>query len=414
MDEDVKNGVATSIGVSIAVSIVWLFLIHSFASCLIWAGLFFSVALSAALFIYMVLYGTTIAIIIMGLYLAVNVCWIYWVRDRIAMAAAILETAVDVASTFWGVFVCSVVMLVVSAGLITGWAYSSYCTVGRISDDNEQYGAVLFYLLSLFWIINVCRYVIHATGAGVTGVWFFMTSENDPSSQNQSASYGSLCRALTTSLGSICYGALIISVIEVMRVLARSMEDSDNAAQQFIGCCLDCLLACVEDILEFINSFAFTICAIYGDDYCTAVSKTMDLFMNNGWDLIINDDLTEGVLMLGAAGCGCLSAAAGYLEAAASNDNDHDKYVCAVAGFLIGLGMVTIVNSTIIACVNSIYVCFAQAIPAPRCKPEPCPELCRDSRTPLCCTTPSGATMISSTWHGAAATAPCRAKRTWM
>ena len=49
------------------------------------------------------------------------------------------------------------------------------------------------------------------------------------------------------------------------------MEDSDNAAQQFIGCCLDCLLACIEDILEFINSFAFTICAIYGDDYCTAV-----------------------------------------------------------------------------------------------------------------------------------------------
>jgi len=145
-----------------------------------------------------------------------------------------------------------------------------------------------------------------------------------------------------------------------MRVMARSLEESDNAATQFIGCCLDCILSCIEDIVEYINSYAFTICAIYGDDYCTAVGKTMDLFMTNGFDLIINDDLIENVLMLGALGCGCLSAAGGYLKAAASNDSDHDKYVCAVAGFLVGLGMVSIVNSTVVSCVKSIYVCFAQ------------------------------------------------------
>jgi len=167
-------------------------------------------------------------------------------------------------------------------------------------------------------------------------------------------------RAFTTSLGSICYGGLIIAAIETMRVLAQSLENSDNDAARFIGCCLDCILQCIQEIIDYINSYAFTICAIYGDDYCTAVGKTMDLFSASGFDAIINDDLIESCLQFGAIGCGCLGAGTGYLKAAASEDSDNDKITCAVAGFVVGIGMISIVNACIVACVKSIYVCFAQ------------------------------------------------------
>merc|ERR1719506_1902853 len=144
-------------------------------------------------------------------------------------------------------------------------------------------------MFSLFWIVNVFRYTVHSVGAGCTGVWYFQVSEADPSTERLTASSGSLCRALTTSFGSICYGGLIIAVIQTLRVLARQLEESDNGIVRFIGCCLDCILQCVQDIVDYINSYAFTFCAIYGDDYCTAVGKAGALFGASGFDAIIND-----------------------------------------------------------------------------------------------------------------------------
>lgn len=162
---------------------------------------------------------------------------------------------------------------------------------------------------------------------------------------------------MTTSFGSICYGALVISLIETMKVLARSMMNSDNGCQRFVGCCIWCILSCIEDIVEYINSYAFTICAIYGDNYCSAVNRTMNLFQHNGFDMIINDDLIESVLFFGALGCGVLSAGIAYVVAL--NASDTDRYTALFAGFVIGLGIIGIVNAAIVAIVKSIYVCFA-------------------------------------------------------
>jgi len=255
--------------------------------------------------------------------------------------------------------VASIGMIFVSATVLALWAYSAFSVFQELTDDNVRYGASLFFLLSLFWIVNVKRYVVHSVAAGATGSWYFSVAEGDSNSSNvASGSAAAFKRAVTTSFGSICYGALIIACIELMKVLARQLQDRDNnMAVQFIGCCLECILQCIEDIVEYINSYAFTICAIYGDDYCTAVGKTMNLFATNGFDLIINDDLIETMLNMGALGCGALGAGAGFLMT--RNATDNDKIAAAVAGFVIGLGMMSIVNAAIISMVKSIYVCFA-------------------------------------------------------
>merc|ERR1711937_921917 len=112
--------------------------------------------------------------------------------------------------------------IAVAAAGISGWGYSAYSVLQTTDGSNENlaYGVGLFYMFSLFWIVNVFRYTVHSVGAGCTGVWYFQVSEADPSTERLTASSGSLCRALTTSFGSICYGGLIIAVIQTLRVLA--------------------------------------------------------------------------------------------------------------------------------------------------------------------------------------------------
>jgi len=359
VDEKIMDGVGAAIGTTILFSVMWLVMMRMCATTLLWISILFSLAMMVAACILNVIIGNTLGLFVCMVLVLLQICWIYCVRNRIAMAAAMLEIAVDVGQMFWGIFVSSVLMIFVAACVISMWGYSAYCVFKHIDNEDAQYAAALCFLFSLLWIINVKRYIVHSTAAGATGSWFFSVSEADPSSVSRAGSSASaLGRSLSTSLGSICYGALVISIIELMKILARSLRGRDNnAVVQFIGCCLECLLQCIEDIVEYINSYAFTICAIYGDDYCTAVSKTMNLFSTNGFDLIINDDLIESVLFMGSLACGLVGAGSGYFMA--RNGGDDDKLVCGIAGFFIGLGMMSIVNATVVSCVKSVFVCFA-------------------------------------------------------
>ena len=44
-----------------------------------------------------------------------------------------------------------------------------------------------------------------------------------------------------------------------------------------------------------INKFAFTYIAVYGVSFCDAASDVWELIKERGFDLIINDDITENV-----------------------------------------------------------------------------------------------------------------------
>merc|ERR1719271_861586 len=114
--------------------------------------------------------------------------------------------------------------------------------------------------------------------------------------------FESFKRATTTSFGSICFGSLLIAIIQALKALVERSGDDDNEGGLacFLRCVATCILQCLEDILEFFNTYAFVHVAFYGDDYCTAGKKTWGLICASGWDMIINDDLTGLALGLSA------------------------------------------------------------------------------------------------------------------
>lgn len=63
---------------------------------------------------------------------------------------------------------------------------------------------------------------------------------------------GSLCRSLTTSFGSICFGSLLVAIVQATRALANAARDNDN---QILVCIATCILACLESILEYFNKW---------------------------------------------------------------------------------------------------------------------------------------------------------------
>jgi Plasma-membrane choline transporter len=57
-------------------------------------------------------------------------------------------------------------------------------------------------------------------------------------------------RTLTTSFGSICFGSLLVAIIQALRALANTARSHDDS---ILLCLAECILACIAGLIEYFN-----------------------------------------------------------------------------------------------------------------------------------------------------------------
>ena len=93
----------------------------------------------------------------------------------------------------------------------------------------------------------------------MVGNWWFEPDE--ASHCCSSAVNNSFLRAMTTSFGSICFGSLIVAVLDALRLLANTARNMDDSG---IGLCIaECILDCLARLIEYFNKW----CVDYAVSY---------------------------------------------------------------------------------------------------------------------------------------------------
>lgn len=334
---------------------------------LIKAALFFNVALSAAAAALGFIYGGVIAGIIGLVFFALMLCYARAVWSRIPFATANLKTGCAAIRANCGVTVIAYFITAVAFAWSFLW---SLCVAGvqdkvyKCEDDkcsNPNYGLLFLLFVSFFFTHQVLQNCVHVTVAGVTGTWWFNPEESGCCS---GAVFGALGRTFTTSFGSICFGSLLVAIIQATRQLAESARQNDDVGQ-LIACCVDCILSCLESILEYFNKWAFVYVGLYGYGYCEAGKNVIQLFKDRGWEAIIADDLVGMVLFMVSLIVGLITGGiAMFFEETTGwfDDYPHDgaEWVAFVVGLIVGLVLCSILMSVIASSVNSAIVLFAE------------------------------------------------------
>lgn len=103
--------------------------------------------------------------------------------------------------------------------------------------------AMVFLVFSYYWTSQVISYVTHVALAGVFAtVYFFNDTARSPI-------LGSLRRALTTSFGSICFGSLLIALVNMVRYFLQIAQNStDNPVLGFLICIVQCIVGCLQGL----------------------------------------------------------------------------------------------------------------------------------------------------------------------
>ncbi|KAG0229810.1 putative choline transporter, neither null mutation nor overexpression affects choline transport [Actinomortierella wolfii] len=216
---------------------------------------------------------------------------------------------------------------------------------------------------SFYWTSQVIKNVVHTTIAGVYATYYFLAGS--PQGMGNSPTWASLKRSCTTSIGSICFGSLIVAAIQTLRAIAAMLRgDSDNGFMVFLACIIDCILACIQGIAEYINKYAYCQVAIYGKPFIQAAKDTWTILKDRGIEQIINDNLIGNVWAMGALVGGVLSALGSYLYLIivkpSFNVNGDFTIIIVLMGFVMGLQMVFTVGTVIDSGTATTFVCLAE------------------------------------------------------
>lgn len=163
-----------------------------------------------------------------------------------------LETVVGITRKHPSTIVIGVITLIVQTafnfwfmftviGIYQAW-YSS------ASNNSKLNCAMVFLVFSFYWTSQVITYVAHVTIAGIFATVYFL---NDGV---QHPVWGSARRALTTSFGSICFGALLIAFVNMIRYFLQiARANSDNPVLSFLICIIQCIVNCAAGLFVMFN-----------------------------------------------------------------------------------------------------------------------------------------------------------------
>jgi len=206
-----------------------------------------------------------------------------------------------------GLTFVAVVMLVLGAGWVFIWSVGAR---NALTDSNR---AVIFALLvSFYWVQQVLTNIVHVTTAGTVATWWYIPLE--AVSCWSRAIQDSFYRATTYSFGSICFGSLVVALVQALRQMAHMARNNED--MKLLACILECILRMIEDIIEYFNKWAYVYVGIYGFPYLEAGRNVIALFQSKGWSVIISDNLCDRVLFVVSLCIGLLSGMVGPILSA--------------------------------------------------------------------------------------------------
>ncbi|XP_051043258.1 choline transporter-like protein 4 [Phodopus roborovskii] len=244
--------------------------------------------------------------------------------------------------------------------------YSSTGLAQRSLFNLQIYG-----VLGLFWTINWVLALGQCVlaGAFASFYWAFHKPRDIPTFPLSSA----FIRTLRYHTGSLAFGALILTLVQIARIILEyidhKLRGSQNPVARCIICCFKCCLWCLEKFIKFLNRNAYIMIAIYGKNFCVSAKNAFMLLMRNVVRVVVLDKVTDLLLFFGkllvVGGVGVLSFFffSGRIKGLGKDfENPQLNYywlpimTSVMGAYVIASGFFNVFGM----CVDTLFLCFLE------------------------------------------------------
>ncbi|XP_058515930.1 choline transporter-like protein 2 isoform X1 [Ochotona princeps] len=172
---------------------------------------------------------------------------------------------------------------------------------GESSYHRALLGLQIFNAFMFFWLANFVLALGQVTLAGAFASYYWALRK--PDDLPAFPLFSAFGRALRYHTGSLAFGALILAIVQVIRVILEYLDQRLKAAQnkfaKFLMTCLKCCFWCLEKFIKFLNRNAYIMIAIYGTNFCTSARNAFFLLMRNIIRVAVLDKVTDFLFLLG-------------------------------------------------------------------------------------------------------------------
>jgi len=160
------------------------------------------------------------------------------------------------------------------------------------SASNVQLLVYLYLVFGLLWTIEVITNISWTAMSGAVSHWFFFRESAEH--KTRAPLLRSLGRVLCYHLGTIVFGAFIVGVIKLIRLVLMIIDKYTKDLQKsnplfwLIIKCTQCCMYCLEKTIKFITNYAYIYVALQGSGFCKACFQTFSLIFANPAQLSIN------------------------------------------------------------------------------------------------------------------------------
>ncbi|XP_038549517.1 choline transporter-like protein 2 isoform X2 [Micropterus salmoides] len=230
-------------------------------------------------------------------------------------------------------------------------------------------GLQFYNVFLFFWCANFVTALGQMTLAGAFASYYWAVVK--PDDMPAFPLFSSLGRSLRYHTGSLAFGSLILSIVQIIRVLLEYVDHKLKGAQnkfaKFLLCCLKCCFWCLEKFIKFLNRNAYIMVAIYGKNFCTSARDAFFLLMRNMIRVAVLDKVTDFLLFLGKllivglVGIFAFFFFSGRVKTF-ENTAPHLNYywvpilTVALGSYLIAHGFFSVYAM----CVDTLFLCFCE------------------------------------------------------
>ncbi|TYJ56243.1 hypothetical protein B9479_003088 [Cryptococcus floricola] len=305
---------------------------------------------------------------------------VFLFKSRYRLARDLLDTANMAAKAHWSVF-WTVIIGTLVQGLSSLWNIATFISVFLVfepwhqgCDDGDYCSAgmtwalLIFVIIEYMWISGVISSVtLTVMAGGPYAHWWYGTDLD-----TRSESIWALKRAAGTSLGSIAFGSLLVTAVEVLHFLVKLITGQyfGEEGKGICACCCGCLLRLMEYLLETFNKYVYIRIGVdrfeidfkQGGKEIWRLVKKGKKVNRKGISALLSDNIVGKALHMTCMGNAVLCAGLTYLYMAVVDGSlkvdEWWNWLILLYSFILALNIGLTLTSALEAGVSTIFVCL--------------------------------------------------------
>uniref|UniRef100_A0A8C8EQW8 Choline transporter-like protein n=1 Tax=Oncorhynchus tshawytscha TaxID=74940 RepID=A0A8C8EQW8_ONCTS len=301
-----------------------------------------------------------------------------FLRTRILIAIALIQESSKAVSHMMSTLFYPLITFVLLVVCVAYWGITAlyplsfkYLWVFTLPIKRNLFNLQIYNVVAFLWCVNFVIAMGQCSLAGAFASYYW--SLNKPSDIPTFPLSQAFIRTIRYHVGSLAFGALILTLIQIIRIILEYLDHKTRAAQnpcsRFLMCCLKCCFWCLEKFIKFLNRNAYIMIAVYGKNFCVSAKNAFMLLMRNIVRVVVLDKVTDLLLFFGkmlvVGGVGVLAFFffSGRIRLPGSNFRTEmlNYYwmpiiVVVVGAYLIAHGFFSVYSM----CVDTLFLCFLE------------------------------------------------------